>query len=249
MKEPKRVFTLIELLLVIAVISILASMLLPALNQARGRARATTCLNNMHQIGKGFMSYMDDNKNYLIFGGYVNPPITWWMPWGCFILDDPGNAETVKVSAKYIPAKTAICPETTGKYANPWSANGLVNLTGTADADYQNNIGGKASSIGRKLCFSNGNGTWYRFDRLKQPSAAIIYGDATTWSATALPSNYEFRANHANTGGVLHTRHGNRANVLFADGHIGTLTAMKLRESSMMVKFTRNAAGGTVKID
>jgi prepilin-type N-terminal cleavage/methylation domain-containing protein len=53
-------FTLVELLVVVALLTVLAGLLFPVLAQARDRARQTTCLSNLRQIGQAQLQYLED---------------------------------------------------------------------------------------------------------------------------------------------------------------------------------------------
>lgn len=67
----KRHFTLIELLIVVAIIAILAAILLPALSKAKESAWRISCGNNMRQVGFAFNAYADESDDYL-------PPVVDW---------------------------------------------------------------------------------------------------------------------------------------------------------------------------
>jgi prepilin-type N-terminal cleavage/methylation domain-containing protein len=112
----KRAFTLIELLVVIAIIAILAAILFPVFARTREKARQTTCVSNLRQIGTALAFYMQDWDDRMpdrrelklsLPGGY--------HPWGGWPPSDPRCGWAAIVLDPYIKSQGIwACPSLTG---------------------------------------------------------------------------------------------------------------------------------------
>ncbi len=195
--KRKRCFTLIELLIVIAIIAILASLLLPALNKARDKAKAISCFSNLKQLGTHQALYNQSNDDYII---PCNISYTWHTYYGNLLFGE-GNWSK---SGTATPVKLMTCPAETLYTNSPTRSNYVYNLyAGTSSLPAIKIVSVKSPSI--KTMMSDAY--------MKHASSTSFYCFIQNISNSRIV-NVQYD--------TIGFRHSQNANSLFLDGHAAT---------------------------
>lgn len=198
-------FTMVELLVVIAVIGVLMSLLLPALAKAKDKARGIQCGSNVRQIGMCLAQYANDYSDWVMMvetEGAAPPLKVVPLRWAMNIVDlgylrvPAGHAETNPVGIlEYPSAKKVI------DYGWRGSMYGINNL------------------MNRR---SGGNFSPTRFSQVRTPGSVCLGGEgAVVPNLAGFPNGYiverleRYRPDR---------RHGNAWNCLYVDMHVNAIT-------------------------
>ena len=208
--KTKQKFTLVELLIVIAIIAILASMILPALRSALDKARAIQCTSNQKQLSTATHLYVDDNN------GYIPSHNTWYsstaktVSWATVlwsyvthkpVVENYGYLQTIDGGTLYEP-KLGIfrCPAV----LEPFKISEEMKHIG------RNNFMGMSTSYPGSLFIT----------KCLWPSERMLYSDYYS------PSGYYANVSHYTSGGgytggyMTYLHPGLTATVTHLDGHV-----------------------------
>jgi prepilin-type N-terminal cleavage/methylation domain-containing protein/prepilin-type processing-associated H-X9-DG protein len=223
-------FTLIELLLVLAIMSILSSLLFPTLARGRAKAQNAACRNNVRQIAGAFMMYLDDNRDTFPTAaarstlGAQPEDWIWWQTErpanGAPLMRNPARGSVVRHLGNY-DTRYFRCP--TDKYAvrreiawreNPENEQYFYSYSLNAHSEQ-----GMASYISkdRSMIFLN------RLASVQNPSQKIMLAEEKGGPTDGPGSASIDDGRWVPPGYPLTVRHSNRANATFADGHVETV--------------------------
>jgi prepilin-type processing-associated H-X9-DG protein/prepilin-type N-terminal cleavage/methylation domain-containing protein len=218
-------FTLVELLVTIAILAILASLLLPALTGGKAAAQRTQCAGNLRQLGLASQMYWDDNEGFCFpyKVGSTNNGIIYWFGW----LQNGAEGQR-----GFDPTFGALYP-----YAESSGIDTCPSLN-YALGQFKLKATNSAYGYGYNLSLSSlAPGPTLMIQQVNKPSGFALLADAAQvnnfeapasasnpmleeWYYLDNPTNYPSSTYYPHG----HFRHSQKANVVFCDGHVGPET-------------------------
>lgn len=205
-----RAFTLVELLVVIAVVAILASLLLPALTRARETAQEIGCRNNLRQVGMGGLMYIEDQrKGYPSY--YFHYPVNY--------PSKPGGMANYLGYTEVLSRKNTVftCLTAHGRYPcdySGWPMNRTYSVN-YYTMSMKNDNSANMEAIG--------------FDTVRSPSKMMFFSDAMRISQPAGRDDKFFHEVYTRNGFSVtylepeYYHHRNGFNSVYIDGHVNRM--------------------------
>ncbi|MCF6177497.1 MAG: DUF1559 domain-containing protein, partial [Victivallaceae bacterium] len=189
----------------IAIISILASMLLPALNKAREAARKISCTSNLKQVGTGMSMYLNDGEDCFPYGLVkINGASFYWNA----AIDPYLGSNSAKLSytapnglsSRYGANKVWVCPSVSFLGLTDWPAD-----------PYK-------SPWARRYHANN-----YLIDRTKLTEhSKLSHVRKPTKTIVALEGARQRSVTYTTAGNYIDGRHSGNSNILLVDGHVAS---------------------------
>ncbi|HEX8236383.1 MAG TPA: DUF1559 domain-containing protein [Abditibacteriaceae bacterium] len=200
-----RAFTLIEVIVVLAIISLLAALLFPAFLTARGKARQVMCASNLRQIGLGIAMYAQDYDG--LFPHAVDPSDRaapgGWAVFPEFAVSIPSIGLVHEVLQPYVPSRQIFaCPADKGIAVHEFSG-AILNAFPTSYEKFGTSYYYRTEIAARRASEAS----------FQTPASLnVLFDGAGRWHGTLLPL-------------------ASRYNVLFADGHVKNLSWEQIDEA------------------